>query len=607
MLIKNQQGRCMNTQPTNSYKEHCIFWCPPLFKKVKKLTSIWHQFSDNMQQAQAETFITLASRKLAVTEFQRAENFLQLWPKLKVSCFNEFRPADFIPTNYILVIIDKHVSSTTLLEMLMFAQAKSLSCHKSIPILLISDCNGGQIPNLEPLKRIKHKLQVTVTTLLEPSHHAILLENAHSVVVFNSWLGFEALLWHKPVSVFGAPFYARLGLTEDVKLTALSGNVSLQQLVYFILLEYSYSICPETGNEIPLEQALAWLHQQLAIRQRFAKDLYAIGFSAFWRPIVKQFLQGSKITFVKNAQDVPANSTAVCWGNRPIANLAANCNVIRLEDGFLRSVGLGALFIKPLSWVVDTRGIYFNAEQESDLEHILNNYHFTEQDLEQAKALRVKLIKQQLTKYNTGRLSWEKPATTRKIILVVGQVETDASLTHGATTIKRNIDLLKTVRKANLTDYIIYKPHPDVIAKARAKGQDEELANQYCDDIITDTNIGAMLPLVDEVHVITSLAGFEALLRDKKVVCYGMPFYAGWGLTTDSSACSRRTKKLKLEELIAGVLLMYPLYLSNQSGYYTSASQTADTLSHQQSESTRFNFHYGKWLRKLVNALFGAK
>ena len=60
----------------------------------------------------------------------------------------------------------------------------------------------------------------------------------------------------------------------------------------------------------------------------------------------------------------------------------------------------------------------------------------------------------------------------------------------------------------------------------------------------------------------TSLAGFEALLRNVRVVCHGLPFYAGWGLTTDRVDCRRRTKNLTLDELVFGVLITYPRYIN---------------------------------------------
>ena len=71
----------------------------------------------------------------------------------------------------------------------------------------------------------------------------------------------------------------------------------------------------------------------------------------------------------------------------------------------------------------------------------------------------------------------------------------------------------------------------------------------------------------------TSLTGFDALLRGKKVVTYGLPFYAGWGLTQDmikgAAALDRRTRQLTLDELVAAVLLLYPLYWDWELKGYT--------------------------------------
>jgi capsular polysaccharide export protein len=90
--------------------------------------------------------------------------------------------------------------------------------------------------------------------------------------------------------------------------------------------------------------------------------------------------------------------------------------------------------------------------------------------------------------------------------------------------------------------------------------------------------ITALLPQVDEVHVLTSLAGFEALLRGRRVVAWGLPFYAGWGLTEDRLSLPRRQRRLTLDELVAGVLLLYPTYVSGRSGGFTTAEGALDEL-----------------------------
>ena len=109
--------------------------------------------------------------------------------------------------------------------------------------------------------------------------------------------------------------------------------------------------------------------------------------------------------------------------------------------------------------------------------------------------------------------------------------------------------------------YLIYKPHPDVVARLRREGSEDAQAAQWCDEIVTDVAMGELLNEVDEVQVMTSLAGFEALLRGKRVVCHGSPFYAGWGLTDDTLQHPRRTRRLGLDELVAASLILYPLYI----------------------------------------------
>ncbi|MGD9209642.1 MAG: hypothetical protein PVI90_02650, partial [Desulfobacteraceae bacterium] len=42
-----------------------------------------------------------------------------------------------------------------------------------------------------------------------------------------------------------------------------------------------------------------------------------------------------------------------------------------LEDGFIRSIGLGVLNTDPFSFIVDCRGIYYDATRPSDLEQLI--------------------------------------------------------------------------------------------------------------------------------------------------------------------------------------------------------------------------------------------
>lgn len=310
-----------------------------------------------------------------------------------------------------------------------------------------------------------------------------------------------------------------------------------------------------------------------------AQVVYALGFSHWKRAIVRDFFVGSEVVFVDRPDQVPANCVLAVWGSRPLpAHIGDGVRLLRLEDGFLRSVGLGADLIRPISWVVDAKGIYYDSTRPSDLELLLATTSFTADLIDRARQLRTRIATTGMTKYNVGGARWTAPDGTRRIILVPGQVETDASIAFGAPGEKTNLGLLRSVREANPHAHLLYKPHPDVVAGLRASGAGEDSAAKWCDEVVTDAPMGDLLCNVDEVHVLTSLAGFEALLRGRAVTCYGQPFYSGWGLTQDLIALPRRNRMLQIDELVAGVLILYPRYMSRRSGALISPEQALDEL-----------------------------
>ena len=288
---------------------------------------------------------------------------------------------------------------------------------------------------------------------------------------------------------------------------------------------------------------------------------------------------------LKNGLD--ANSHIYFWGRKSFPDiekfaLQNNIKIFRVEDGFIRSVGLGSDLTQPYSQVIDKRGIYFDPTQESDLEHYLNFYDFQadKKILQHAKTLQEQILKNKISKYNsdtTKKLHFSQNKTTA---VVIGQVEDDASIRFGADGMT-NLKLLKEVRKNHPHHHLVFKPHPDVLSGNRVGNIAEQTALKYCDEVISKVCISDVLNAVDEVHTITSLTGFEGLLYGKKVYTYGMPFYAGWGLTIDTQKCERRQKKLKLTELIAATYLLYPRYISPKTKKLCSAQVLIKELKEQ--------------------------
>jgi capsular polysaccharide export protein len=238
---------------------------------------------------------------------------------------------------------------------------------------------------------------------------------------------------------------------------------------------------------------------------------------------------------------------------------AAGVDLLWLEDGFIRSAGLGAAFRPGASFALDTRGPYYDPAQESDLEHLLATGDFPPALLARAAALRAAIVARGVTKYNLGGAApaIAAPADRRRI-LVPGQVEDDASVRQGGGAIRSNLDLLRAVRAAEPEAFLLYKPHPDIEAGfRRGRIAFADLAG-LADQVLEGAPIAAVLGQVEAVHTMTSLTGFEALLRGLPVTCWGSPFYAGWGLTEDRGPAGRPRRRLTLDELVAGALILYP-------------------------------------------------
>ena len=429
----------------------------------------------------------------------------------------------------------------------------------------------------------------------DDSHPAMWLANAIAVYTVTSQLGFEALLWSRPVHVYGMPFYAGWGLTQDcMSAPARRSPITLEQLVHAALVTYPRYVDPETGDTCEPEVLMRWLGLQRRQHQRFPPNILAHGFSNWKRGFVTEFLAGSSVKFTETIPPrEPYSLPIATWGHKYSGELKRNGydqHVLCIEDGFLRSVGLGAELVRPISWVIDPAGIYYDATRPSKLEEILQNYHFDDQLCKRAAALRARIVAAGITKYNLRRATqWQRPPKERHVVLVIGQVETDASIQYGANRIRRNIDLLQAVREIHPNSWILYKPHPDVLAGLRNQGTDEDNARDWCDEVIRDVPLEILFDHIDEIHVLTSLAGFEALLRSIPVSTWGQPFYAGWGLTKDydltQNVIARRTRHPSLDELVAAVLILYPTYISRRTRQYCSPERAVQELMDWRDES----------------------
>ena len=299
-----------------------------------------------------------------------------------------------------------------------------------------------------------------------------------------------------------------------------------------------------------------------------------LGF-AFWKQdhVAPLLWNGSSsFRFVARAAELRSAAPVAIWRTRASPHALASLEqsdtpLIEVEDGFLRSRGLGADCIPPLSITVDRLGAHFDPSCQSELELMLERGEFPDDVLARARDLRRLIVEAGLGKYDQGAAIIDRPAGQRRHILVPGQVEDDRAVQAGGCGLTSNLELLKRVRSEAPDAYILYKPHPDVVAGHRRGAIPDRICLRYADQVVGELPIGSLIGMVDEVHVNSSLAGFEALLRGKQVTAYGVPFYAGWGLTRDLGPVpSRRTATRTIDELVAATLLQYPRYFDPVTG-----------------------------------------
>jgi len=386
--------------------------------------------------------------------------------------------------------------------------------------------------------------------------------------------GFLALLAGAKIRCFADSFYSGWGVTTDepaVLRKPLSRTVD--EIFAGACLVATRYLDPYRQEAASFEQIAVILDEWRKIEAVNRGIAVCLGMSFWKRRQVRDFLRSSAGTpaFRRTTNAALAvarrrGASIAVWASRAPAGLAKAAEqqgipLLRVEDGFVRSVGLGSDFMPAASLVLDSRGMHFDPSVRSDLERLLAETEFDAALIERARGLVARLVARGITKYNVGvaALPVEWPAGKRRI-LVPGQVEDDLSVRLGGEGITGNAALLARARAANPDAYILYKPHPDVEAGHRKGKIADEVATSFADIVIRDVSTAVILGEIDELHTLTSLAGFEALLRRRRVVVYGRPFYAGWGLTTDLAGVDRG-RRLTLEELVAGTLILYPRYL----------------------------------------------
>lgn len=404
-----------------------------------------------------------------------------------------------------------------------------------------------------------------VTLLTDPVSPHRLLKAAAEVYTVSSQMGFEAILHgHRP-RVFGQPFYAGWGLTrDDQPIPRRTRTLTRDELFAGAMLIAPAWYDPCRDRLCGLQDVI---HQLQAETRAFREDRHghvATGMRLWKRPRLQEVFGGTRsLRFRDDPARADERATAtgrslLVWAGKEPAGFAPKAPCLRVEDGFLRSRGLGAELVPPMSLVTDDLGIYYDPTRPSRLEALIST-PLTDAQRQRITELVARLTDAGLSKYNLGGALPALPQGHR--ILVPGQVEDDASIRTGAGEVRTNLALLTTVRAANPTAVVIYKPHPDVEAGLRAGAIDPADLQGLADLVASAADPVRLLAEVQEVWTMTSLLGFEALIRGLPVTCLGAPFYAGWGLTRDLGPVpDRRAARPDLMQLAHAALIAYPRY-----------------------------------------------
>ncbi|MBE2897839.1 hypothetical protein HPC37_03085 [Pasteurellaceae bacterium 20609_3] len=227
------------------------------------------------------------------------------------------------------------------------------------------------------------------------------------------------------------------------------------------------------------------------------------------------------------------SATRIGWGRKKSGLRAVRLanqwqtDFLLLEDGFLRSVLPGVCGEQPLSIVKDDVGIYYDATSPSRLERILNQDDLTNLLSDSCRAIKL-ITEYGLSKYNNH--SFHLPDylqhSQQTKILLVDQTVGDLALKYGMADEATFREMFETAVAENPHAEYWIKVHPDVLA-GKKQGYLKKFS-QHPNVYFLSENIEPRLlfSCFDCVYTVTSQLGFEALLYNKKVITFGVPWYA---------------------------------------------------------------------------------
>jgi len=434
-----------------------------------------------------------------------------------------------------------------------------------------------------------------------------LLKQMDIVFTKTSYLGFEGLLVGCEVICYGLPFYAGWGVTHDLYgaesyiFRRYRKNVSIMDLYTAVFLIHNKYFNPYKNKETPLGKDIYKKDSFMILKDDIEEmnnknkkvnillknnktiEVYKVDDENSLDNILNTIIKYKSYLSYKNRVFVINNSKERIKKVEFLKNVEGDIiylkeNEINMNDiykndyfifiGSLNEYGSKILELKHLgceniyyykevpnkidknikTFFLDQKNHYQNYKFQSDLEDKINNkIVIGVLDKEEPNKYIDKYIENKITQFKKGKYSFEelKSKINRKIIVVIGQYEKSDSIKYAGLGLS-NKDLIEKVKEDYPDYYLIFKPHPKSNEKLP-----KDIVNKI--DLISLENVYGLISIADEVATISSFVGLEAMLINNNIstICYGLPFYAGWGVTIDKSSieyqksvCERREKGL---------------------------------------------------------------
>ena len=241
--------------------------------------------------------------------------------------------------------------------------------------------------------------------------------------------------------------------------------------------------------------------------------------------------------------------------------LNANIPIISIEDTFLRSVfpcrtKCDKKFKDSIGYCINNY-LYFESNELTTIKELLSKpYAKNEKEIIAGKNIINQIISNKISKYNCqnfiGNTNVRSMYTNN--IIVIDQAFADQSIVNSNANVETFKQMLIAAVRENPKNKVCVKVHPESMTGGRAGFYTPELIKEV--EKLTNTKIYKLTEPINpiillqnarKIYTCSSGLGFEALMCNKPVVCFGAPFYAGFGLTDDRNSNTKFIQKIPIE------------------------------------------------------------